>query len=263
MNRRITFGRYVAGNSVIHRLDPRTKILIVVGLLISLFFVYGYAGYAVMSLLVIISCITAGVSVRILLGGMKPVVFLVVLTFFLHLFMTEGQSIFEIGFLHATYEGLHKGLQMSWRLVLLVAVSSVLVLTTSAIQLTDGLESLLGVGKRFGLPSHELAMMMTIALRFVPTLLDETDRIIKSQMARGVDFQKGRLFGRLKNLIPIVVPLFLGAFRHADDLAIAMEARCYRGGVGRTRMNVLEMKGIDYLVMFGVLLVIVLVVVML
>ena len=177
--------------------------------------------------------------------------------------MTEGQSIFEIGFLHATYEGLHKGLQMSWRLVLLVAVSSVLVLTTSAIQLTDGLESLLGVGKRFGLPSHELAMMMTIALRFVPTLLDETDRIIKSQMARGVDFQKGRLFGRLKNLIPIVVPLFLGAFRHADDLAIAMEARCYRGGVGRTRMNVLEMKGIDYLVMFGVLLVIVLVVVML
>lgn len=258
MNRAITVGRYIAGDSVVHRLDPRAKILIAFGLLISLFFVHGYAGYVVMSLLAVMICFAAGLSVKILVSGVKPVVFIVVLTLFLHLFMTEGHSIFELGPLHATYEGLHKGIQMSWRLILLITMSSLLTLTTSAIELTDGLESILGIGRKLGVPAHELAMMMTIALRFIPTLLDETDRITKSQMARGADFQKGRLYGRLKGLIPILVPLFLGAFRRADELAIAMEARCYRGGVGRTRMNVLKMRANDYLVMFGILLVIVL-----
>lgn len=259
MNRGITVGRYIAGDSVVHRLDPRAKILITLALLISLFFVYGYPGYLVLSLLAVAICYAAGLSVRILVSGVKPIVFIVFLTLFLHLFMTEGHSIFGLGPLHATYEGLHKGIQMSWRLILLITVSSLLTLTTSAIELTDGLESILGIGKRLGVPAHELAMMMTIALRFIPTLLDETDRIIKSQMARGADFEKGRLYGRLKGLIPILVPLFLGAFRRADELAVAMEARCYRGGVGRTRMNVLQMRWNDYLAMFGALFVIFLV----
>lgn len=258
MSRRITVGRYIAGDSIVHKLDPRAKILISFGLLISLFFVNGYPGYVVMSLMAVIICFAAGLKVRILIGAIRPVVFIVVLTLLLHLFMTEGQSIFGLGPLHATYEGLHKGVLMSWRLVLLVAVSSLLTLTTSAIELTDGLESILGIGKSIGIPAHELAMMMTIALRFIPTLLDETDRIIKSQMARGADFYKGGLYSRMKSLIPILVPLFVGSFRRADELAIAMEARCYRGGVGRTRMNVLKMGTKDYLAMLGALLVIVL-----
>lgn len=259
MNRGITIGRYIAGDSVVHRLDPRVKIFITLALLISLFFVYGYPGYVAMSLLAVVICYAAGLSVRILVSGVKPIVFILLLTLFLHLFMTEGHSIFELGPVHATYEGLYKGIQMSWRLVLLIALSSLLTLTTSAIELTDGLESILGIGRKLGVPAHELAMMMTIALRFIPTLLDETDRIIKSQMARGADFQKGSLYGRLKGLIPILVPLFLSAFRRADELAIAMEARCYRGGVGRTRMNVLKMRLNDYLAVLGVLCVIFLV----
>jgi energy-coupling factor transport system permease protein len=160
--------------------------------------------------------------------------------------MTEGLPVFEIGPLRATYEGLNKGLEMSWRLVLLIMLSSLLTLTTSPIQLADGIEGLLAVGKPIGIPAHELAMMMTIALRFIPTLFDETVRIIKAQTARGVDFESGGFVARLKGLVPILVPLFLSAFRRADELAIAMEARCYRGGRGRTRMKRLEMSIRDY-----------------
>jgi energy-coupling factor transport system permease protein len=213
MARAITIGRFIPGESPIHRLDPRTKIVVTFGFLVGLFFVQRYEGYLLMS--VFVGCITmiAGFSLRTVMKGLRPVSVVVLLTLAIHLFMTEGQTLFRVGPMIATYEGLQKGILMSWRLVLLVLLSSLLTLTTSALQLTDGLESILGVGKRIGVPAHELAMMMTIALRFIPTLLDEAERIIKAQLARGATFESGSILSRLKGFIPILVPLFLSAFR--------------------------------------------------
>ncbi len=187
------------------------------------------------------------VPVKYVFKGLRPLIIILLLTIFVNMFMVEGEVFYSLGPLDITREGLVQAARMATRLVLLVMGASLLTLTTSPIALTDGIEKLLSPFRRVGVPAHELAMMMTIALRFIPTLLDETDKIMKAQMARGADFESGNLVNRAKNLVPLLVPLFISAFRRADELALAMESRCYRGGKGRTRLKVLHMAGRDYL----------------
>ena len=246
MFRNITIGQYFPGESPVHRLDPRTKIFLTLVMVVGLFFIESMMGYAFIAALAVVIIFTAGLPLRFVLRGIRPLVIILILTFALHLFLNEGRTLFTLGPLVATYEGAYKGLLMVSRLILLILVTSLLTLTTSPIALTDGVESFLSPFRRIGVPAHELAMMMTIALRFVPTLLEETEKIMKAQMARGADFETGNVFRRAKSLVPLLVPLFVSAFRRADELATAMEARCYRGGKGRTRMRELEMAFRDY-----------------
>ena len=243
MFRDILIGQYYPANSFVHRLDPRTKILITTAYVVVLFLVRGTAGYAAAALFTLVVALLARIPPRLLLRSLRPVLFLLVLTVVLHALMSgrEGVLLWSLGPLRVTREGLSLGLQMGVRLTLLIITSSLLTLTTSPIELTDGIEQLLRPANRVGLPVHELAMMMTIALRFIPTLMEEADRIIKAQMARGADFQHGSFTARIRSLVPILVPLFIGAFRRADELAMAMEARCYRGGEGRTRYKRLRL----------------------
>ena len=245
MFRSITIGQYLPGDSLIHRLDPRSKILSTTLLIVLLFLVNGFVGYALVALAIALVVRAAQIPVKYVLRGLRPLLVILVLTIGLHLFMTEGRVIFQIWFLKVTWEGLCRGLMMGPRLILLIIGTSILTLTTSPIQLTDGIESLLKPGKKMGIPAHELAMMMTIALRFIPTLLEETEKIMKAQMARGADFQSGGIMHRAKSLVPLLVPLFVNAFRRADDLAIAMEARGYRGGEGRTKFRELKFQTVD------------------
>lgn len=243
--REITIGQYIPGNSLVHRLDPRTKILLTLAYMILLFALNNFYGYIFPVVFLILATILSRISVRYLLKGLKPLIFIITLTFVLNSFMIKGRVIYELGPLDITYEGLVQGAFMAIRLILLITGTSLLTLTTSPISLTDGIERLLSPFKKVGVPAHELAMMMTIALRFIPTLLEETDKIMKAQMARGADFESGNLINRAKNLVPLLVPLFISAFRRADDLAMAMEARCYRGGENRTRLKELKMTFID------------------
>lgn len=243
--REITIGQYIPGNSIIHRLDPRTKIIITVAYMILLFIINNFYGYIFPVAFIILATVLSGIPVRYLLKGLRPLLFIIVLTFALNMFMTPGRVIYQIGPLDITYEGISQASFMAIRLILLIIGTSILTLTTSPIALTDGIELLLSPFKRFGMPAHELAMMMTIALRFIPTLLEETDKIMKAQMARGADFESGNLINRAKNLVPLLVPLFISAFRRADELAMAMEARCYRGGKNRTRMKELKLTFLD------------------
>ncbi len=243
--REITIGQYIPGNSLVHRLDPRTKILVTLAYMILLFALNNFYGYIFPVVFLILATILSRISVRYLLKGLKPLIFIITLTFVLNSFMIKGRVIYELGPLDITYEGLVQGAFMAIRLILLITGTSLLTLTTSPISLTDGIERLLSPFKKVGVPAHELAMMMTIALRFIPTLLEETDKIMKAQMARGADFESGNLINRAKNLVPLLVPLFISAFRRADDLAMAMEARCYRGGENRTRLKELKMTFID------------------
>ncbi|NLM25770.1 MAG: energy-coupling factor transporter transmembrane protein EcfT [Firmicutes bacterium] len=249
MLRNITIGQYIPGESLLHRLDPRTKILATFLFIVLLFLVDSFVGYGLAALLIFAAIYFSRIPLKFILRGIKPLLVIIILTLSLHLFMTEGRVIFQIWFLKVTVEGLVRGLMMGSRLVLLVMGTSILTLTTSPIMLTDGIESLLKPGRKIGVPAHELAMMMTIALRFIPTLLEEIDKIMKAQMARGADFESGNIIQRAKSLIPILVPLFVSAFRRADDLAIAMEARGYRGGEGRTKFRELKFSKVDGLVL--------------
>lgn len=245
MFKNVTIGQYIPGNSVIHRLDPRTKILATTLLIVVLFMVKSAIGYALVALGIAGVIWASEIPWRYVIRGLRPLLVILILTVSLHLFMTEGRVILQIWFLKVTWEGLVRGLMMGSRLILLIVGTSLLTLTTSPIQLTDGIESLLTPGKKIGIPAHELAMMMTIALRFIPTLLEETEKIMKAQMARGADFQSGGIMQRAKSLVPLLVPLFVNAFRRADDLAIAMEARGYRGGEGRTKFRELKLQPMD------------------
>ncbi|MFZ5942562.1 MAG: energy-coupling factor transporter transmembrane component T family protein [Bacillota bacterium] len=241
----ITIGQYIPGNSLIHRLDPRTKILAVIFYMTGLFIINNAYGYYFILLFSLAIILLSQVPIKLYLRGLKPLLIIIILTVSLHIFMTPGTVIAQLGPLVVTKEGLRQGIFMGTRLILLVTVTSVLTLTTTPISLTDGIEKLLNPFKKIGVPAHELAMMMTIALRFIPTLIEETDKIMKAQMARGADFESGNIIQRAKALIPLLVPLFLGAFRRADDLAMAMEARCYRGGDNRTRMKQLMYTSLD------------------
>lgn len=259
MIKSITIGQYIPGESVIHKLDPRTKILATVLLIALLFLVDSFIGYGFAALLILVSVFLSKIPFKFIIRGLRPILLIIILTLSLHFFLTDGTIIFKLGFIKITEEGVIRGFMMGSRLVLLVMGTSILTLTTSPILLTDGIESLLKPFTKLGLPSHELAMMMTIALRFIPTLLEETDKIMKAQMARGADFESGNIFNRAKSLIPILIPLFVNAFRRADDLATAMEARGYRGGEGRTKYRVLKLQSNDYLALVGILVYVVLV----
>ena len=245
MLRSVTIGQHIPGDSIIHRLDPRTKILAAMVLIVLLFLVNGFVGYGLVALGIALVIRASRIPWKFVIRGVRPLLIILVFTLTLHLFMTEGRVIFQIWFLKVTWEGLFRGLMMATRLILLIVGTSMLTLTTSPMQLTDGIETLLKPGKKIGIPAHELAMMMTIALRFIPTLLEETEKIMKAQMARGADFQTGGIMQRAKSLIPLLVPLFVNAFRRADDLAIAMEARGYRGGEGRTKLRELKFQRLD------------------
>lgn len=238
----ITIGQYVPGDSFIHKLDSRVKILISLIYVIDLFLVSNIKGYMFIITFTIIAIIISKIHIRYIYNGLKPIFILIAFTAALNIFMTPGKElIWQYKFLTIYKEGLDIAGFMAIRLIFLIVGTSMLTLTTSPIELTDGIEKLLSPMKKIGLPAHELAMMMTIALRFIPTLIDETDKIMKAQMARGADFESGNIVKRAKNLIPILVPLFISSFRRADELAMAMEARCYRGGEGRTRMKQLRL----------------------
>ncbi|NLT47862.1 MAG: energy-coupling factor transporter transmembrane protein EcfT, partial [Clostridiales bacterium] len=239
--------------SKIHRLDPRTKIICTFAYIISLFLVRDFLGFAITVAFLGFTIFLSKVPLRFIFKGLKPIFFIIIFTFTVNMFMTKGETLVEIWFLTITREGLYNAFFMGLRLVLLIIGSSLLTLTTKPINLTDGIERLLSPFRRIGVPAHELAMMMTIALRFIPTLLEETDKIMKAQMARGADFETGNLLRRAKSLIPLLVPLFISAFRIAQDLAMAMEARCYRGGDARTRMNAMRLHWRDGVASFAMI----------
>lgn len=240
MIRDITLGQYYASESPIHRLDPRTKIMGVLLFIVGLFFVKNFVGFVICAAFLGIAIIISGVPLSFILRGMKPILMILMFTFILNIFMIDGNVLWSWKFLKITEEGIYRAFFMGFRLILLIIGSSLLTLTTKPIELTDGLEKLMWPLSKIGVPAHEIAMMMSIALRFIPTLLQETDKIMKAQQARGADFESGNIIQRAKALIPILVPLFISAFHIASDLAMAMEARCYRGGKGRTRMNAIK-----------------------
>lgn len=244
----IAIGQYFPGNSILHRLDPRVKLVL---LLVYLAEVFSNArSYMILGAAAGLLIWISGVPFRMVLRSLKPLWWIILFTFIIHLFSHPGTPLWTIGMFTMTWEGVNQGVFISLRLILLILMSSLLTFTTSPLRLTDALESLLNPLKRFGLPAHELAMMMTIALRFIPTLIEETDKIMKAQESRGADFSTGSVLSRLRNMVPVLVPLFLSAFRRADELAMAMEARGYRGGIGRTRMKVLQIGSVDYLAVF-------------
>ena len=242
MIRDITLGQYYPGDSAVHRLDARTKIIATLLYIIELFVVNNFWGFLIAAAALFTVIAVSRVPLKFIFRGLTAVFLIIAFTFVLNLFMVEGRVLWHWKFLTITYEGVHRAFFMAVRLVLLIIGSSVMTLTTKPVELTDGLEKLLKPFSKIGLPSHEIALMMTIALRFIPTLMEETDKIIKAQQARGADFESGNLLQRAKSLIPILVPLFVSSFRIAQDLALAMEARCYRGGGGRTRMNEIKFR---------------------
>ena len=249
MIRDITLGQYFAGDSWVHKLDPRIKIIATLLFLIELFIVDNFIGFAIAAVALGIVISVSKVPVSYIMRGLKPIIIILLFTFALNIFMVDGRVLWQWKFLKITEEGLELAIFMAIRLVLLLMGSSMLTLCTRPLALTDGIERLLSPFKKIGLPAHDIAMMMTIALRFIPTLLEEADKIMKAQQARGADFESGNIIRRAKSLIPILVPLFVSAFRIAQDLALAMEARCYRGGENRTRMNAMKMVRRDYLAM--------------
>lgn len=247
----ITIGQYFPGNTIIHRLDPRIKIIIISLFIMSLFFVKSFIPYIFIVGFILTVIKISNIPIKYILKGIRPLLFIILITFAINIFLTKGEVLFEIGPLTITKEGLYFAFFMGLRLIFLITGTSLLTLTTSPIALTDGIEKLLNPFKKIGIPAHELAMMMTIALRFIPTLLEETDKIMKAQMARGADFESGNILRRAKNLVPLLVPLFINAFRRADELATAMEARCYRGGENRTRLNELKLTKTDIIALLS------------
>ncbi|MDO4720920.1 MAG: energy-coupling factor transporter transmembrane component T [Peptostreptococcaceae bacterium] len=242
----ITIGQYYPVDSPVHRLDPRVKIFFTFAFMFSLFIIESFAPYAFIAAFLLGIVALSRIPLRYLLKGLKPLWVLMILTFSINALLTPGTVVWSFSFLKVTQEGLRQGVFMLLRLVFLIIGTSLLTLATAPIELTDGIEKLLNPFRRFKAPAHELAMMMTIALRFIPTLIDETDKIMKAQMARGADFESKNLIKRAKSLIPLLVPLFISAFRRADELAMAMESRCYHGGDGRTRMKEIFFSRRDY-----------------
>lgn len=250
----ITLGQYFPGTSVIHRLDPRTKLLGVIFYIVALFLAKSWISYGVVLCFLIFAISVSKIPPKSIVSGMKPLVIILVFTGVLNLFYSDGGVVLvKLWKLTITTEGLKRAIFMTSRILMLISGTFLLTYTTSPISLTDGLESLLGPLKKLHMPVHELSMMMCIALRFIPTLIEETDKIMSAQKARGADFETGNIFRRAKALVPILVPLFISAFRRADELATAMECRCYHGGEGRTALRVLRYKAADWLVLVAFL----------
>ena len=244
----ITLGQYFPGHTILHRLDPRTKILLTILYIAALFLSHQVVSYAVVIAVLCVAVALSKVGLKAIVGGMRPVVVTVLLTGILNLFYTpgEGEPLVHVWVLNIYVEGIWSAVFMILRILLLITCTFLLTYTTSPILLTDGLENLLSPLKWVKVPVHELAMMMSIALRFIPTLIEETDKIMSAQKARGADFESGNLIQRAQALVPLLVPLFVSAFRRADELAVAMECRCYHGGQGRTRLRQLRFQGCDY-----------------
>ena len=254
MIRDITLGQYYPVDSVLHRMDPRTKLFGTMAFIISLFLADSVGAYVVATAFLITAIKTSRVPFSFMVRGLRAIVFLLLISVSFNLFLTDGQVLVRFGFLKITREGLRMSCFMGLRLIYLVVGSSIMTLTTTPNQLTDGLEKSLGFLKAVKVPVHEISMMMSIALRFIPILVEETDKIMKAQMARGADFESGNLIQKAKSMIPLLVPLFISAFRRATDLAMAMEARCYRGGEGRTKMKPLHYNRRDYMayIIYGI-----------
>ena len=247
----ITLGQFFPGDSLAHKLDPRTKILLTVLYIVALFCAKSFVSYGVVALLLITGVKVSGVAPKALVRGLKPILFIICFTAILNLFYTPGDALVTFWIFKITKEGVFTAFFMVLRITMLIMGTFLLTYTTSPIALTDGLESLLNPLKKIRVPVHELAMIMSIALRMIPTLIEETDKIMSAQRARGADFESGSLLQRAKALVPILVPLFISAFRRADELAVAMECRCYHGGDGRTKLHVLHYQTRDYLVLLA------------
>ena len=240
MIRDITLGQFYPAKSPIHRLDARTKIIATLMFIVELFVVNNFWGFLISAAALFTVIAVSKVPVKFIFRGLTAVFLIIIFTFVINMLMVDGRVLWHWWIFTITYEGLRRAFFMAVRLVLLIIGSSILTLCTKPIELTDGLEKLLRPLSKIGVPSHEIALMMTIALRFIPTLMEETDKIIKAQEARGADFESGNIIQRAKSLIPILIPLFISSFRIAQELALAMEARCYNGGEGRTRMNEIQ-----------------------
>ena len=242
----ITIGQYFPGKSPVHKLDPRVKILLTLGYIVMLFLAQNAWGLGLGVVFGFLAYLLSRIPLAMIIKSLKPVVPIIIFTAALNMIFVDGEPLFQIWIIKVTREGVHTAIFMAVRIVCLIAGTSLLTYTTSPIALTDGIERLMGPLKRFRFPVHELAMMMTIALRFIPTLIEETDKIMSAQKARGADLETGGLMQRARALIPILIPLFVSSFRRADELALAMECRCYRGGEGRTRMKQLHMGPGDF-----------------
>ncbi|WP_170005940.1 energy-coupling factor transporter transmembrane component T family protein [Bacillus fonticola] len=241
MKDKILIGQYVPIESVVHRLDPRAKLVFIFGFILIIFLADNATSYAVVGVFSLLAALSSKVPFSFLLNGMKPVFFLVIFTFLLHIFLTrEGDVLWRLGPLSIYEEGVRQGIFISFRFFFLILVTTLLTLTTTPIEITDGLEKLLGPLKKIRFPAHELALMLSISLRFIPTLLEETEKIMKAQMARGVEFTSGPIRERVKAIVPLLVPLFVSSFKRAEELATAMEARGYRGGEGRSKYRALH-----------------------
>ncbi len=242
----VTLGQFFPGSSIVHRLDPRCKLLLTIVYIAALFTAESYVSYAVMLIITGVCIALSRIQLKVILRGLKPLWVIIALTAVLNMFFTPGRELVSFWKITVTYEGLIRAVFMVLRITMLIAGTFLLTYTTSPIALTDAMEILFGPLKKLKVPVHEMSMMMSMALRFIPTLIEETDKIMSAQKARGADFETGNIFQRAKALIPILVPLFVSAFRRADELATAMECRCYHGGEGRTALRVLRMHSADW-----------------
>lgn len=250
MIKNVSLGQYFPGNSIIHRLDARIKLVLVVAIIVLIFMMNTLIGNLVVFAFLVATVILSRVNVKFVLRGLKPLWFIIILTFILNTFFySGGTELWSWWIFRVSQEGLMSAIRLAVRLIFLITATTMLTLTTSPIALTDGIESLLKPLKALKFPVHELAMMMTIAMRFIPTLIEETDKIMKAQTARGAEFDSGSIFKRAAGMVPLLVPLFVSAFRRADELAFAMESRCYHGGEGRTRMKIMHMRLRDWVAM--------------
>ena len=242
----VTLGQFFPGSSIVHRLDPRCKLLLTIVYIAALFTAQSYVSYAVMLIVTGVCIALSRIPLKVILRGLKPLWIIIALTAVLNIFFTPGRELVSFWKITITYEGLVRAVFMVLRITMLIAGTFLLTYTTSPIALTDAMEILFGPLKKLKVPVHEMSMMMSMALRFIPTLIEETDKIMSAQKARGADFETGNLFQRAKAMVPLLVPLFVGSFRRADELAMAMEARCYHGGTNRTRMRILHVQAIDW-----------------
>lgn len=256
----ITLGQFFPGDTIVHRLDPRTKLILVLVFIISLFTANSYITYGIMFIVTALCVYLSKISIKTIMKSLKPLLFIIILTALLNMLYSEGEPFFEFWIFSIAWDGVIRAFLMVLRIMMLVVGTFLLTYTTSPIALTDGLELLLNPLKKLKLPIHEMAMMMSMALRFIPTLIEETDKIMSAQKARGASFDTGKLSERAKALLPLLVPLFVSAFRRADELAIAMESRCYHGGEGRTRMKQLKLQGIDYMAFIAFMLLLALII---
>lgn len=252
MPNKMSLGQYIPGDSIVHRLDPRVKIFLVILYMVSLFYIRDLVVFIPIAVFYLIIARVAKLKIKHIIKALKPLILIIIITAILNILVTPGKEVFKIWKIVVTEEGLLRSALMAIRLVFLIAGTSILTLTTSTILLTDGLESILSPLKIIKFPAHELAMMISIALRFIPTLFEEADKIRKAQMARGADFDTGNLIQKAKSMIPLLVPLFLSSFRRADELAVAMVSRCYRGSEGRTRLNPLKLEAKDIVILIVV-----------